>query len=56
MSKAERINRYEQLIEGLAASDLTDWRNTFLKDLENAPTFTKSKLTLPEKYQPTYPV
>ncbi|MGM7374910.1 trehalose-6-phosphate synthase, partial [Acinetobacter baumannii] len=40
MSKAERINRYEQLIEGLAATDLSDWRNNFLKDLENSPTFT----------------
>lgn len=56
MSKAERINRYEQLIEGLAATDLSDWRNNFLKDLENSPTFTKSKLSLQEKYQPTYHV
>ena len=56
MSKAERINRYEQLIEGLATTDLSDWRNNFLKDLENAPTFTKSKFSLQDKYLPTYHV
>ncbi|GAA5014620.1 trehalose-6-phosphate synthase [Acinetobacter puyangensis] len=33
MSKAERIQRYQQLIKGLYQFDINDWRNQFLWDL-----------------------
>ena len=57
MSKAERINRYQQLIEGLSASDLTHWRNDFLDDLEKTPTLLmKSQRLLQDNYQSIYQV
>lgn len=33
MPKAERIRRYQQLMAGLKAFDINDWRNAFLSDL-----------------------
>ncbi|MHC3123585.1 alpha,alpha-trehalose-phosphate synthase (UDP-forming) [Acinetobacter sp. GN11] len=57
MSKAERINRYQQLIEGLSASDLTHWRNDFLDDLEKTPTLLmKPQRLLQDNYQSIYQV
>lgn len=57
MSKAERINRYQQLIEGLSASDLTHWRNDFLDDLEKTPTLLmKPQHLLQDNYQSIYQV
>lgn len=35
MSKQERIERYQQLIQGIQAFDINDWRNAFLHDLEH---------------------
>lgn len=34
MSKAERLERYQYLINGLKHFDINDWRNAFLKDLQ----------------------
>ncbi len=57
MSKAERINRYQQLIEGLTSSDLTHWRNNFLDDLEKTPTLLmKPQRLLQDNYQSIYQV
>lgn len=36
LSKKERIRRYEQLMQGLKAFDIHDWRNSFLRDLNQA--------------------
>jgi trehalose 6-phosphate synthase len=57
MPKAERINRYQQLIEGLSVSDLTHWRNNFLNDLEHSSSsIMKPQRSLQDKYQSIYQV
>lgn len=35
MSKTERLERFQQLIQGINDFDIIDWRNAFLKDLSD---------------------
>jgi trehalose 6-phosphate synthase len=47
MAKSERLERYQQLMNGLKSFDINDWRNAFLADLKGSekvnilPSFTK---------------
>ena len=34
MAKSERLERYQQLMNGLKSFDINDWRNAFLADLK----------------------
>lgn len=50
MAKAERLERYQQLMNGLKLFDINDWRNAFLADLKGAEEFN----TLPSPTKQTY--
>jgi trehalose 6-phosphate synthase len=51
MAKSERLERYQQLMNGLKSFDINDWRNAFLADLKGAekvnilPSLTKKILS-----------
>ncbi|MDN5513515.1 trehalose-6-phosphate synthase [Acinetobacter sp.] len=50
MAKSERLERYQQLMNGLKLFDINDWRNAFLADLKGADEFN----ILPSPAKKTY--
>lgn len=52
MSRTERLERYQQLIQGINSFDIIDWRNAFLDDLEQSKNDLREHLVT-HKVQPS---
>ena len=50
MSKAERLARYQHLMQGLKSFDINDWRNAILKDLSDCKDMNIFSLPAPKHY------